>query len=76
MNKRTSKRQALSTVRQKGNSPHFIPLTQADLDRGLSEEQLARLSEALNVKLLFKELYRLGLQHDAEQNRPGADEAA
>ena len=66
----------LSTALHKGNSPHFIPLTQADLDQGLSQEQLAQLSEALNVKLLLKELYRLGLQHDAEQNTPGADEAA
>ncbi len=76
MNKRNRKRQTRSTALNKGNSPHFIPLTQADLDHGLSEEQLARLSEALNVKVLFKELYRLGLQHEADQNRPGADEAA
>jgi hypothetical protein len=50
----------------KGHSPHFIPLTQGDLDHGLSEEQIAQLSKALNVKRLFKELYQLSLQADVE----------
>ena len=47
-------------------SPYFIPLTQADLDRGLSEEQIARLCSVLNVRVLFQELYRLGVQAAAE----------
>jgi hypothetical protein len=43
-----------------------LPLTKADLDRGLTEHQLAALHEVLNLDTVVNELYCLGLQSLAD----------
>ncbi len=45
----------------------FIPLTQDDLDRGLTDEQLEALRQALDIPFLIRELYRLGLEQAQKQ---------
>ena len=75
--RRNSAPQAESHIGPPQNTPDFIPLTQADLDRGLTKEQLAQLSSILNVKPFMQELYRLGQQVVTErQQRAEADDAA